>query len=371
VTPTADVPDAPTAVTATANPNGTVSVTWPAANGQGRKIVRYTVTSVTGGAQAPVGEAKTTTMIVPAGSLDYGTQVAFSVVAVNDKGAGSEPSPLSNTVVPYNKPDKPRSVSAATVPTKKGSIAVSWQPAPSNGRPIEKYVVTAGATSQDVAGTSVTLSGFGDDTAVSVKVHAVNEAGSGPDASATARTIGVPTITVTSSTSAFNSVSVTFTPNNKGGAAVCKLQIGTGVAQKACTTQPVTLTVTKLWPNRTYTFTASVTTAAGAAAAGGSKPTSQLRATVLCGDTAYCGSGIYIYATPNNGNPSSSVGHFVAGNQFTPICHVASDNVDARPWGGRVSTQWLRLTYQGRTAYFPFAWVNTDGGNNVNLIAPC
>jgi len=372
VTPTSDVPGAPAAVTATAHPDGTVTVTWPAANGLGRKIVRYTVTSVTGGAQAPVGDVKTTTMTVAAGSLDYGTQVAFSVVAVNDKGAGSQPSPVSNTVVPFTTPDKPRSVGAATVPNKKGSIAVSWQPAPSNGRPIQKYVVTVGATKQDVSGTSVTLSGFGDDTAVSVKVHAVNQAGPGPDASATARTIGVPTITVTSSTSGYNSVSVTLTPNNKGGSATCKLQItGAGSAQSACTTQPVTLTVTKLWPNRTYAFTASVTTAAGAATGGGSKPTSQLRATVLCGDTTYCGKGIYIYATPNNGNPSDSVGHFVAGNQFTPVCHVASDNVDARPWGGRNSSQWLRLTYQGTTAYFPFAWVNTDGGNSINLIAPC
>ena len=51
----ADVPDAPASVTATAKPDGTVDVTWPAANGQGRKIVSYTVTSVSGGAQAPVG----------------------------------------------------------------------------------------------------------------------------------------------------------------------------------------------------------------------------------------------------------------------------------------------------------------------------
>ena len=371
VMPTADVPDAPTAVTASANPNGTVNVGWTAANGEGRKIIRYTVTSVTGGAQAPVGDVKTTAIVVPAGTLTYGTQVAFTVVAVNDRGAGSAASAISNIVIPFNRPGAPVNVAAAAVTNQKGAVSVSWQPAPTNGRAIQKYVVEAGATPRDVTGTSVTLTGFGDDTAVTVKVHAVNLAGDGPPATATARTIGVPTLTVTSSTSGYNSVSVTLTPNNKGGAATCKVQIGTAATQVACTTRPLTITVTKLWPNTTYSYTVSVTSAAGAATATGSRATSQLRATVLCGVPSYCGSGIYIYSTPNNANPSNSVGRFVAGTQFTPSCHLAADNVDARPWGGRNSNQWLRLIYKGKTAYFPFAWVNTDGGNNISLIRPC
>ncbi len=43
VIPTRDVPDAPTSVSATAAPDGTVTVTWPAANGQGHPIKQYEV----------------------------------------------------------------------------------------------------------------------------------------------------------------------------------------------------------------------------------------------------------------------------------------------------------------------------------------
>ena len=64
VTPTADVPDAPASATAEANPDGTIDVAWAAANGQGRKIISYTVTSVTGGVQAPVGSVTGTTMTI-------------------------------------------------------------------------------------------------------------------------------------------------------------------------------------------------------------------------------------------------------------------------------------------------------------------
>ncbi len=220
--------------------------------------------------------------------------------------------------------------------------------------------------------TSATVTGFGDDVAVTVTVYAVNEAGNGPKATASARTIGAPTITVTSSSSDFNSVSVTFTPNNKGGTATCKLEItGGGATQAGCSTQPVTLTVGGLWPNGTYNFTASVTNPAGAASAPGSQATSQFRATVLCGDTSYCGTGIYIYSVPSQSNPGNAVGRYYDGNQFTPACRVSSDNVNASPWGGHNSSEWLRLTYKGKTAYFPFAWVNTDGANNLGLIPAC
>jgi hypothetical protein len=92
VVPTRDVPDPPTEVTATALPNGTVEVSWTAANGQGRKITRYEVTAVSGGAAAPVGvsQGDATKLVIPDKELDYGKQYAFSVITVNDIGAGSK-----------------------------------------------------------------------------------------------------------------------------------------------------------------------------------------------------------------------------------------------------------------------------------------
>jgi hypothetical protein len=374
VVPTADVPDAVVSVAAAANPDGTVAVTWPAANGEGRKIIRYSVTSVTGGTQAPLGDVTTVKMTVPAGALTYGTQYAFSVVAVNDKGAGSTPSPLSNSIVPYTTPGPPRNLTAATATNKRGSIVVSWQKSDDNGRPVTTYVVQAGTTTTNVTGTSVTLSGYGDDQAVSVKVHAVNAAGAGSDASATARTIGVPTVTLTSNTGGYNSVSATFTPNNKGGAATCTLQItGGGGVSTGCTTQPVTLTVNGLWPNNVYTFTVSVTTAAGTAAAMGSRATNQLHFTVICPNNAggYCNAGVYAYTTPSQQgtavNPSLSIGA-----TGTPQCHIVGNRViDATPWGAKKSNQWIRIAYGGSTVYFPFSWALLDGGDNLAMIPAC
>src|SRR5690606_12775207 len=161
--------------------------------------------------------------------------------------------------------------------------------------------------------------------------------------------------------------------NNKGGDAVCRVQVaGAGAAQGNCRTSPMTLTVNGLWPNNTYNFTVTITSAAGAANATGSRATPTLRATVICGDSSYCGNGIYIYNTPSQADPGDAVGRFYGGNQFVPECNTARNpSIDARPWGGRDTNQWLRLRYQGATAWFPHAWANTDGGNNLGLLPDC
>ena len=108
VMPTADVPDPPASVTATANPDGTVDVTWPAANGGGRKIIQYHVTAISSGKQEPAGQSQGTTLKIDKTILTYGTQYAFTVTAVNDKNASSKPSPQSNTVVPFSRPRRRR-----------------------------------------------------------------------------------------------------------------------------------------------------------------------------------------------------------------------------------------------------------------------
>jgi hypothetical protein len=85
---------------------------------------------------------------------------------------------------------------------------------------------------------------------------------------ATGRTIGVPTLTLTGQTPDYNSIAVTFTPNNKGGAATCQLNVsGVGVGGAVnCTTQPVTLTMTGLAPNRSYSYTVSISSPPAATA---------------------------------------------------------------------------------------------------------
>ena len=72
--------------------------------------------------------------------------------------------------IPFAKPGAPGNVSAATVANKQGSVQVSWERADDNGRPVTRYVVKANDTETEVTDTSATLSGFGDDTAVTVTV---------------------------------------------------------------------------------------------------------------------------------------------------------------------------------------------------------
>ncbi|MBX6752000.1 MAG: fibronectin type III domain-containing protein, partial [Micromonosporaceae bacterium] len=374
VVPTRDVPDPPTEVEAVANPDGSVDLTWTEANGQGHAIAQYRVTSLSGkGATSALGAVTDTSMHIDAGVLEYGTQYEFTVIAINDVNAASDESDPSNTVIPFTVPGAPLDLVAATDPGRRGAIRLSWTAPAGNGRPITGYEVELpDGTIQEVTGTSTTVTGLPDDTSVRVKVRAVNEAGAGPDATASARTMGAPTITVTGQQRDYRSIGVTVTPNAKGGDATCRFEVaGAGATEAACGTAAVTLTVGGLWPNNTYDYTVTITNAVGSASANGSLATNDLRATVVCNDQSYCGSGIYIYNTPSQANPANAVGTFRGGNTFIPQCRITGSNVNATPWGGKNTSAWLRLTYNGKTAYFPHAWAVLDGGDNLSNIPNC
>ena len=367
VVPTAEVPDPPASVTAVANPTGTVTVTWPPANGQGHKVVSYQVTPVSAGAAGQPLPSTGTTLAIPAGTLTYGTQYAFTVVAVNDKGAGSKPSPVSNTVVPFTVPSAPKNVQAVTVDAK-GAIQVSWQAADDNGRPITKYVVTAGATSKDVTGTGVTLTGFPDGATVSATVKAVNAAGPGPGVTKTARTIAPPTVTLTGNPGAgYRQITVNFTVNGNGGATTCMISVNNGPgAPVGCTGT----TVGGLAPGNAYNYTVTATNKAGSAGASGGQTTPTLYGRVICpNNDGYCNSGIWAYRQPTQSgtavNPSLPVG-----TRFAAQCQIGGGNVDARPWGGKNTTVWIRISYNG-TAYFPWAWTSLDAGDNLGNLPSC
>jgi Fibronectin type III domain len=369
VVPTADVPDPPVSVTAKANPDGTVTVSWPPANGQGHQVPAYQLTPVSaGGAEQPL-TATGPSLTVPAGTLAYGTQYAFTVIAVNDKGAGSKPSPVSNTVVPYTVPGAPKNVQAATVDAK-GTIQVSWQPADDNGRPITRYVVTANGTSQDVTGTSVTLGGLADGVSVTATVKAVNAAGSGPGVSRTARTIAPPTVTLTGNPGPqYQQITVSFTVNGNGGATTCTLTLaGGGPSPIGCTGT----TLTGLGPDTTYSYTVTVTNKAGSASAGGSQRTPVLNGKVICPNNVngYCNSGIWAYRQPTqSGTPVNPP--LPVGRTFSAKCQITGGMVDTNKWTGRQpSPVWIGFDDGGR-AYFPWAWTTLDAGNNLGNLPPC
>jgi hypothetical protein len=363
VVPTSDVPDPPASVAAREQKDGTVTVTWPAANGQGHRIAQYSVTAISAGTQAQIGTAAGTSLVIKAGGLTYGTQYAFTVTAVNDKGANSKTSPVSNTVVPYTVPNAPRSVRARTVDAQ-GSVQVDWQAAADNGRAITKYLVTAGSSTQTVTGAmTATLTGFGNGATVNVTVKAVNAAGTGAGASATARTIDKPTITAGNPAGpGYNSISVPFTVNGNGGATTCTITVNGGAARGvACTGT----TVTGLWPGNTYNYTVTAANKAGSVNFTGSQATPKLSGTVVCTNNGYCGrgsttGGIWVYTTPTQTGTA-------AGSVFAPAREQAQcwttdskgATIDAQPWGGKKDNRWIRISYSGNN-YIPYAWLNLD-----------
>ncbi|MET8833226.1 fibronectin type III domain-containing protein [Micromonospora sp. NPDC004540] len=378
VTATAAVPDPPASVTAEARPDGTVLVKWPAANGQGNTVTSYAVTASSAGATAPAGESPKTELVIPAGQLEYGTQYAFTVIAVSDKGAGSKASPVSNTVVPFTAPAAPTELQASTVADQPGTIAVQWAPAVDNGRPVTKYVVEAAGKTTEVTDVRTTIGGLGDGQNVTVKVKAVNEAGPGAEASTTARTVAAPRVTVTGSSADATSVTVTFTVDAGGGRATCSAATGGKTASGSCSS----LRVTSLTPGTAYTVTVTATNAAGKGTATRAQGTDALYGIATCnngpsGDQrTYCNAevdgrnGNEIFSVPQQLN-AKQVGWAKPGTRLKAYCRKQGDNVDSWIYNNqKQSTWWVQVEYSGRN-YIPWAWLNLEGGDDINLLPTC
>ncbi|MDG4765693.1 fibronectin type III domain-containing protein [Solwaraspora sp. WMMD406] len=380
VTPTAEVPDAPPSVTAQARPDGTVAVSWAAANGRGAAIAAYTVTAISAESAAAVGDSTSTELVLPAGALTYGTQYAFTVVATNDRGANSEPSPLSETVVPYAAPGEPGQLQASTVADQRGAIRVTWSPAVENGRPVTGYVVVVGDRRIEVSGaTETTVTGLGDGANVEVSVLAVNEAGDGPAARTTARTVAVAQVMVTGATADATSVTLTFTVDAGGGQVTCSaLADGGQPVAGACDS----IRVTGLYPGRPYNFTVRATNAAGTGSATHSRSTADLIGVATCvngpdgAQRTYCDddvagrNGNEIFAVPEQDN-DRQVGWVPNGTRLTALCRRAGEHVDAWIYNGhKASTWWIRVEYEGQN-YIPWAWLNLPGDDDLDVLPSC
>ncbi|NLU77727.1 fibronectin type III domain-containing protein [Micromonospora sp. HNM0581] len=379
VTPTAEVPDAPDEVTAAARPDGTVVVSWPAANGQGNTIARYAVSATSAGANAPVGEATGTELVVKAGELEYGTQYAFTVVSVDDKGAASDASPVSNTVVPFAVPGEPVELRASTVADAPGTVAVLWAPAVANGRPVTGYVVEVGDRRSEVTDTRATVDGLGDGQHVTVRVRAVNEAGEGVPASTTARTVAAPRVTVTGSSATATAVTVRFTVDAGGGQASCTLsRSGQAAKSGPCSI----ITMGGLAPDTSYSFTVTATNAAGSGTGTRAQRTDALFGVATCengpdGDQrTYCDqdrggrNGNEIFSVPRQ-DDDRQVGWAKPGTRLEAYCRVRGTNIDSWIYNdNKQSTWWVQVKYSGRN-YIPWAWLNLEGGDDIDVLPTC
>ncbi|WP_373321680.1 fibronectin type III domain-containing protein [Micromonospora okii] len=380
VTPTASVPEPPTDVTAEARPDGTVLVRWRAADGRGNTIARYAVTAASAGANAPAGESTRTELVIPAGELEYGTQYAFTVVAVSERGAGSASSPVSNTVVPFAAPGAPVELRATTVADRPGTVAVRWSPAPANGRPVTKYLVDAGGRASEVTDTEATVGGLGDGQSVTVRVKAVNEAGPGAEATTTARTVAPPRVTVTGSSATATAVTVTFTVDAGGGRATCTVSVP---GEKPVTARDcASAAVPGLKPGTAYTATVTASNAAGEGTATRRQTTDDLYGVATCnngpdGDQrTYCDrdvdgrNGNEIFRVPRQDNDQQA-GWARPGTRLKAYCRVRGENVDSWIYNDqKQSTWWVRVEYEGKN-YIPWAWLNLEGGDDIDVLPTC
>ncbi|WP_433058183.1 fibronectin type III domain-containing protein [Dactylosporangium sp. CS-033363] len=366
VVPTRDVPDAPVSAAAVANPDGTVAVTWPAANGQGHKIAKYVVTTV-GTGESKTFESAQPQLTVPAGELAYGTQVAFKVASINDIGASSEQSPLSPSVVPFNKPGAPTGLTVKASTTKRGTVVATWKAPADNGSPLTGYEATVNGTKQTI-GTALTheFAGFKDAEAVTIQLRAVNKAGQSAPATGSGTTLAAPKMTVNDGgdTAALNSITAHFTATDGGSPGTCVLAVaGAGSTSGNCSGS---LTQGGLWPNTAYTYTVTITNQAGMTASGtGSISTPVYKGTVVCNDPGYCGKtasggGIWVYKSPSQSG--SGIGDVFNGESYVAICQTnTSVSINAEPYGGKKSTQWIKIQFMGEN-YIPYAWLNLPSG---------
>jgi hypothetical protein len=321
-----------------------------------------------------------TTFATPAGGLPYGTQVAFTVTTVNDKGGSSKASPMSNSVVPYTVPDKPLSLHASTGATA-GTVDVAWAAPQTNGRPITKYTVKYGTKTKDVTGgTSVQLTGLTAGAKVSVSVVAVNAAGTSPLAGPiTAQTIAKPTVTITGHSVGYNSISVSFTVNDGGGSATCNMAVsGEGTVNGSCSN----ITYNGLAPGLAYTATVTVKNQVTSTSQSVGATTTALSGTVHCvppaGDT-YCSGGIGIYSYPAQQN-QYAITQTYSGTRFQAYCKKAggantqegtnSTYLNAAKYNSnKYSNMWVKIATTNR--YIPWVWFNLDAGDDLNNLPTC
>ncbi|GAA3401468.1 fibronectin type III domain-containing protein [Paenibacillus hodogayensis] len=313
VTP-ANLPDAPTGVTATTTAGGqaTISFTPPANNG-GSAITGYKVVS------SPDGRTGTgATSPIAVTGLTNGTAYTFTVVATNAIGdsAFSEP---SNSVTPTDKPDAPVSVTAQP---GNGQATVSFTPGADGGSPVSGYTVTAQPGGATATGTTspITVAGLTNLTAYTFTVVAHNAQGDSQPSAPSAAVIpaappNVPTgVTATAEN---GQAIVSFTPPaNNGGSTITGYKVTSSPDGRTASGIASPITVTGLTNGTAYTFTVVATNAIGdspsSASSGSVTPVAQPN--VPTGVTAIAGNGqVTISFTP----PADDGGSAITGYMVT------------------------------------------------------
>jgi hypothetical protein len=176
---------------------------------------------------------------------------------------------------------------------------------------------------------------------------------------------------------------VTFSVDAGGGTASCTVAANEGrpSAPGSCSS----LTVKNLKASTKYTFTVTAENAAGSASAARAQQTDALYGTATCingaeGDTAhYCdddvsgrnGNEIFSVTRQDNSKKVGWVDPKKPEARLLAYCKKSGDDVDSYIYNHhKRSTWWIQVNYKGRN-YIPWAWLNLDGGDDLNDLPGC
>lgn len=262
------VPDAPTAVTATAaSGQAEVSFSAPGNNG-GSAITSYTVRAYAGTNQTGASATGASSPIIVTG-LNNGESVEFTVTATNAYGESAE-SGVSNSVLPAGVPSAPTIIG---VVAGNGQASVSYDASSSNGSAITSYTVTSSPGGFQESGLTnpLVVDGLTNGTPYTFTMIATNAVGnsvqSNISASVTPATVpGAPTIGTATAGDAFASVAFT-PPASNGGSAITSYRATASPGGAFATGTASPITVFGLQNGVAHTFTVTATNAIGTSAA--------------------------------------------------------------------------------------------------------
>lgn len=317
--PKSGPPGAPGALTATAG-NASAALGWRAAAPNGSAVRLYHI-AWTG------SDATTGTLDVPGAGLGAtvpgltnGVQYTFAVAAQN--GVGRGPAATSNPVTPSgNVPDAPTGLTAAT-PNPDGTVALTWT-APDHSYHVAGYTIwTAGSTVpllSNVPATSATLGaqqGLVVGTPVQFQVSATGTVGAAEGVKSAPSTVVTPYLPPTAPKVSVTSVAANGTSAKlavscdtacQQGSAPSKYRVALSPAATGPITvdatadgSPVTVPLSGLTANTSYTLTVGITDAAGATGPNGTTPLTTTGPPTVSGVSAGAG-GLTLSVSANVG----------------------------------------------------------------------
>ena len=344
VTPGA-VPNAPTAVVASRNGSGSLSVAFSPGNNNGFVISSFSArcSSTDIGAASPVAASGAASPISVNG-LTNGDTYSCTVNATNAIGTGAS-SAASNSIIPATVPSAP---TIGVVTRSGGGIRVPFTAGTSNGLPITSFTATCSSTSTGAttgsassSASPIVVSGVTLGRTYTCVVTATNGVGTGPASSPSNSIVpavapAAPTaVTVVSGSDPTPSVpmKVSFTVGSGHGSpitdntATCTSSNG-GVTQTGSSaTSPVSVSATTI--GKTYTCTVTSTNAVGTG------PASSSSAVVVEGSPAAPTSVVArsLSTTHSTGSlrvtftPGASNGSPVTDPKYTTTCTSANGGV--------------------------------------------